>query len=193
MKITVDILKSFKKGEVKAFDVIFWQYNKHVYNFIYSLIPEYTLAEDLTQNVFLKIWEKHDVINPEQNFESYLFTIARNSVYDETKKRLTSLQYYDSLEEEDLLVNSKIEEKLDEELLHKFLIKILKELLPARLEIFRLSRFEHLSYKEIAEKLSLSERTVETQIRRTLIFLRERLSSEDFMTFLFLLIIRNVK
>ena len=36
MKITVDILKSFKKGEVKAFDVIFWQYNKHVYNFIYE-------------------------------------------------------------------------------------------------------------------------------------------------------------
>lgn len=55
-------------------------------------------AADLTQNVFLKIWEKHETIDPEQNFDAYLFTIARNLVYKETENRLLSEKLTESLQ-----------------------------------------------------------------------------------------------
>ncbi len=50
----------------RLFETLFWTYNEHVYHFIYSLLYEKSMAEDLTQNVFLKIWEKHETIDVEQ-------------------------------------------------------------------------------------------------------------------------------
>ena len=81
MKVDGHLLIDLKNGDEKAFETLFWKYNEHVYHFIYSLLYEKSMAEDLTQNVFLKIWEKHETIDVEQNFDAYLFTIARNLVY----------------------------------------------------------------------------------------------------------------
>lgn len=89
-KIDTHTLSLLQKGDEKAFDAIFWKYNSRVFHFIHSLLYDKTLAEDLTQNVFLKIWERHQDIKPEEGFEAYLFTIARNMVYKETEKRLLS-------------------------------------------------------------------------------------------------------
>ena len=147
------MLIDLKNGDEKAFETLFWEYNQHVYHFVYSLLYDKSMAADLTQNVFLKIWEKHETIDPEQNFDAYLFTIARNLVYKETENRLLS-EYINSL---------------------------IEELPPSRRKIFRLSRHEHLSYREIAERLSISEKTVETQLSRALRFLRDRLSSDGFL------------
>ena len=90
MKVDGHLLIDLKNGDEKAFETLFWKYNEHVYHFIYSLLYEKSMAEDLTQNVFLKIWEKHETIDVEQNFDAYLFTIARNLVYKETENRLLS-------------------------------------------------------------------------------------------------------
>mgnify|MGYP002603142439 CR=1 FL=1 len=94
MKVDGHLLIDLKNGDEKAFETLFWKYNEHVYHFIYSLLYEKSMAEDLTQNVFLKIWEKHETIDVEQNFDAYLFTIARNLVYKETENRLLSQKAY---------------------------------------------------------------------------------------------------
>lgn len=90
MKMDGNLLIDLKNGDEKAFETLFWEYNQHVYHFVYSLLYDKSMAADLTQNVFLKIWEKHETIDPEQNFDAYLFTIARNLVYKETENRLLS-------------------------------------------------------------------------------------------------------
>ena len=96
MKVDGHLLIDLKNGDEKAFETLFWKYNEHVYHFIYSLLYEKSMAEDLTQNVFLKIWEKHETIDVEQNFDAYLFTIARNLVYKETENRLLSVSFSES-------------------------------------------------------------------------------------------------
>lgn len=92
-----NLLIDLKNGDEKAFETLFWEYNQHVYHFVYSLLYDKSMAADLTQNVFLKIWEKHETIDPEQNFDAYLFTIARNLVYKETENRLLSEKLTESL------------------------------------------------------------------------------------------------
>ena len=181
MKVDGHLLIDLKNGDEKAFETLFWKYNEHVYHFIYSLLYEKSMAEDLTQNVFLKIWEKHETIDVEQNFDAYLFTIARNLVYKEIENRLLSEKLTESLQRQLSDVDSLMEERIDAESLREYINSLIEELPLSRREIFRLSRHEHLSYKEIAERLSISEKTVETQLSRALRFLRDRLSSDGFL------------
>lgn len=191
MKVDNNIIVNLKNGDEKAFEALFWRYNTHIYHFVYSLLYDKSLAEDLTQNVFLKIWEKHESIDPEQSFDSYLFTIARHLVYKETENRLLSESLTENLRKRLSETDSITEETIDAESLREYIDSLVEELPPARREIFRLSRKEHLSYKEIALRLSISEKTVDTQINRALNYLRERLSSDNLLAALLLLLINK--
>lgn len=191
MRVDRNIVVALKSGDEKAFETLFWQYNVHVYNFIYSLLYEKALAEDLTQTVFLKIWEKHETINLEHSFDAYLFTIARNLVYKETESRLLSEKFTEALQRKLSDVDSLMEEKIDAESLREYINNLVEELPPARREIFRLSRNEHLSYKEIAERLSISEKTIENQLNRALGFLRDRLVSDHLLSIIFYFLVNE--
>lgn len=184
-----NILLRLSNDDEKAFEFIYWKYNAHVYNFANSLLYSPKIAQDITQNVFLKIWEKRHEINPEQNFNAYLFTIARNMVYKETEQKLLSEQSFRQLQEgEDVLDMSTIQ-TLDYHFTEELCRSLVEELPPARREIFKLSRFERLSNKEIALRLSISERTVETQLYRATCFLKRKLLSDEGLGLLILLFI----
>lgn len=171
------ILLRLKEGDTKAFEKVYWEYNPIIYHFVLSLLYDKSLAEDLTQSVFLKIWERREAINPELSFEAYLYTVARHLVYKETEKAVceTSLDW---TEVADMHDGALLEKKLEAKSLKDYIEKLINQLPSARREIFYLSRREHLSQKEIAERLSVSEKTVETQLYRALRFLKEQLKSD---------------
>ena len=176
-KIGKQVLQRLKNGDEGAFDTVFWSYNSHVFHFIDSLLYDKTLAEDFTQNVFLKIWERRESINPEDSFESYLFTIARNMVYNESEKRLLSerfLEYIGNQQDFD----GQLEAKIDAESLREYVDELVEQMPPSRRNIYYLSRKQHLTNKEIAKQLSISEKTVETQLYRALQYLRVKLADE---------------
>lgn len=190
--ITIDeeVLILLKKGDKSAFETVYWKYNAWVYNFIQSLLYDKSLAEDLTQTVFLKIWEKRETIDPELGFEAYLFAIARNLVYKETEKRLHAESLALLMEAHPEEFDLQTEEKIDAESLREY-IEDLVELLPSgRKRIFNLSRREHLSNKEIAACLSISEKTVETQLYRALRYLKQKLSDDSRLALLILLLVK---
>lgn len=190
MKVDKDVIVNLKNGNEEAFEALFWEYNTHIYHFVYSLLYDKSMAEDLTQNVFLKIWERREHIDVEQSFDSYLFTIARHLVYKETEKRLLSESLTEALQKQLSDGDTLMEDKIDAESLREYIDSLIEELPPARREIFRLSRKEHLSYKEIALRLSISEKTVDTQLNRALRYMRERLSS-DYMLAVFILFLAS--
>ena len=166
-KIDTHTLSLLQKGDEKAFDTIFWKYNSRVFHFIHSLLYDKTLAEDLTQNVFLKIWERHQDIKPEEGFEAYLFTIARNMVYKETEKRLLSERFLDSIKQTD--ADKHFEIDVDTDSLQEYIDELVEQLPSSRKKIYLMSKKQHLTNKEIAAQLSLSEKTVETQLYLSLI------------------------
>ena len=178
-KIDFETLTRLKQGDVHAFEVIFWEYNPRVYHFVYSLLCDKLLAEDLTQTVFLKIWERREMIDPAQPFEAYLFTIARHLAYKESERMLVA-SLSDLAEAASFTDEVALEDKLEADSLREYIQQLVDRLPVARREIFRLSREEHLSHKEIAERLHISEKTVETQFYRALRFLREELHKSSF-------------
>ncbi len=191
IEINKDIIIRLKKGDKKAFEKIFWIFNPKIFNFINSLLFDKSISEDLTQNIFLKIWEHRENIDINKKFESYLFTIARNLVYDQTKNKLKksiALNYIRDTEENK---NELIENNIDADIIKNYLNQLLEQLPASRRKIFQLSRFKNLSNKEIAQELNISVRTVETQIYRTLKFLKTKLSNNTTIGFLLYLFINS--
>ena len=189
--IDLDILSRLKQGDEKAFEVIYWKYSSWVFNFIHSLLYDKSLAEDLTQTVFLKIWEKRMTIDPDLGFDSYLFAIARNLVYKETENRLQSEQFNMILKDRSLDTDTLMEENIDAESLREYIDTLVEQLPPSRKDIFYLSRRQHLSNKEIATRLFISEKTVETQLYRALRFIKQKLSEDANLAILILIMIKG--
>lgn len=185
------ILFRLKQGDEKAFEVVYWKYSSWVFNFIHSLLYDKSLAEDLTQTVFLKIWEKRTTIDPELGFDSYLFAIARNLVYKETENRLQSEQFNIILKDRSSETDTLMEENIDAESLREYIDTLVEQLPPSRKDIFYLSRRRHLSNKEIAARLLISEKTVETQLYRALRFIKQKLSEDTNLAVLILLMIKG--
>lgn len=187
-KISKDIVENIRNGNEKAFESLFWEYNTRIYHFVYSILYDKSLAEDLTQTVFLKIWEKRQSLDIELSIEAYLFTIARNLVYRETENQLRADLLIEHLKDQSIDSEFQMDELLDAKSLSVYIQSLIDELPPARREIFCLSRFEHLTYKEIASRLSISEKTVETQLSRSLRFLRDKLTSSGLLSLYFLFV-----
>lgn len=168
-------LLRLKEGHKSAFELLYWKYNAKLYNFVYSILYDKSLAEDITQTCFLKIWEYRSNIDPDKSFNSYLYTIARNLVYKETERLILESKFLALSQKELREENSETEENIDASFIQSYIDEIIDQLPPSRREIFILSRKKGLSHKEIADQLSISERTVETQIYRALHFLKDKL------------------
>lgn len=171
-KIDLEIYSGIKEGSAKHFDLLFDTYYVALCNYIGSLTKDSDVAEDLVQELFANIWVNRKKNLIRSSFSSYLYRAAYNASLDYLKHQKVKEQYRIYISKQTpLSFNHSVE--LAE--LRENLIKKIDELPEQCKEIFKLSRFEHLKYKEIAEKLSISENTVDTQIRRALRRLREEL------------------
>ena len=169
-------LHRLKTGDADAFEDIFRKYNGKIYHFVLATLYDKSLAEDITQNVFISIWEHRQDIVPGKNFQAYLYTIARNMVYRETEKMILAFHYRDHINR--LFLDEKdfsTEETVDANSLEEVILRLIDKLPEARRKIFLLHFTEDLSNKEIAKRLSVSEENVEMQVRRSLDYLRKHL------------------
>ncbi|WP_080904734.1 RNA polymerase sigma-70 factor [Parabacteroides sp. Marseille-P3160] len=173
-----DDIELLQQGHAEAFERLFHQYAGKLYNFLLKLSSGDTyLAEEIVQRTFIKIWDTHTQINPNKSFGFYLCTIARNMLMNEYQHQTAEFLYkeYASkyLSTKDNVTPEKV---LSKNLLQEYIDQLTEMLPPARKQIFVMSRKEMLSNKEIAEKLNISESTIQTQLSKALAFMKERLS-----------------
>lgn len=178
--MTTQQLQLLKNGNKSTFETLYRSYNARIYNFVLSMVSDAGVAKDITQDIFLQIWEKRLNIDIEGNFDGYLFKVSRNMVYHYVRRELLLQNYVDKLSSEQSEASVEMDEELDYLFLEEYILKLLNELPPARREVFMLYWKSGLSYREIAERLNISEKTVATQVQRSLGFLRDKLGTVAF-------------
>ncbi len=170
-----NLLTALAAGDFKAFGELYEKYHRALYFFALKLSKNTHEAEELVQSVFVSIWETRQAVNPAKSFHAYLFSIARNRFYDMLRKRVSESCYVDYILHQDNQAADDLEKQIEDSEINIIIHQLLQQVPERRQEIFRMSRDENLSYKQIAEKLQISENTVDTQIRNVLNFLRKEL------------------
>ncbi len=159
------ILSGIKNGEGKAFDLLFEHYYSNLCHYAASVVHDHDVAEDMVQELFAELWVNHKQITIRSSLYSYLLRSTRNACLDHLKH----LKIREKFQCE---AKTELYEVVDDnpelaEILHK-MDESIGQLPEQCKRIFKLSRFENLKYREIAEVLHISENTVDTQIRRAL-------------------------
>lgn len=172
--VSKDLIISLKKGDKKAFTTIYKLYWPKVFNFARLYLSSVNEAEEVVQEIFVKLWEGRIFLNENECFSGFLFIITRNAIFNQ-KRRSFNENHYKATLLGGCEMEYTIEDELDSLDLQTYLQKLIDELPPRQKEVFKLSRENYLSYKEIAAQLSISEKTVERHINEALKFLRKNI------------------
>lgn len=176
MEFTDKLLIIFiKQGNTKAFELLFNRYHKKLYHFTFSLLRSKEEAEEVVQDVFAKLWEMRHELDESVSYGGYLYKATRNMSLNILRKKINARYYSESIIRDLSNPANLTYSSVDHNELNEFYKKALLKVPEKRKRIFLLSREEGMSYKEIAAELNISVNTVDTQIRRTLEYLRERL------------------
>lgn len=180
------LINQLKRGNEKAYSFLLNCYHHRLCVYANSLINDKSVAEDIVQNVFVRIWEKRKNLKTHFSIKSFLYRSVYNEFIDQNRKRksVTALEkkYIDAL-------GNIVKE--DNDALEKLFSMVQKEIqkLPPKCRmIFLLSKKEGLSNIEIAEHLDLSIKTIESHITKAFSILRKKVNDKvEMHTFLFLL------
>lgn len=169
-----ELIVSLKLGSEAAFTALYRMYWAKVHNFSRLYLSSMTEVEEVVQEVFVKLWEARIFLKENESFKGFLFIITRNVIFNQFRKSFNENKYKATVLSS-AEVKYDIEDEMDAADLQAYIKKLISELTPRQQEVFYLSREEHLSYKEIATRLFISEKTVERHIGEALKFLRKNI------------------
>jgi RNA polymerase sigma-70 factor (family 1) len=187
-------LIKLRAGDEKAFDYFYKLYSLPIYRKLLKMVKVEFLAEDLLQNVFIKLWDKRELIDPGYCLKGYLYQMAQNSVYD----------FYRSLAREEKLqvavknrmteLTTEVEEKLLFKETHDLLTNAIEQLPQQQQMVFKLCKLEGKSYEEVSELLGISTSTINGHIvKATKKVKMTLLASHDVAFLVFLAVLTKLK
>ena len=162
-----ELIERIRRGDLVSFKAMFERYYGGVHAFTRGVVDNGFHAEEITQNVFIRLWLKREALDPSRNFKAFLYTLARHEIADYFRS--------DRYDRRRLRLRQLVLDEIDR--------------MPAqRREVFRLSRIEGLTNDEIARRLRISKRTVEGHLNAALRTLRVKVGKfVCWLTFFILL------
>lgn len=183
-----ELIVLFKDGSERAFREIYTRYWKEVFRVAYKKVHHKELAEELTQNLFVDLWRRKENVCI-QSISCYLFGSLKFSIINHYKSQLVRVNYQNKHKSENtgIVANTDYLLMLNElsEALHEGISRLPKK----TGEVFKLSRMEHYSIKDISKELNISEKAVEYHITQSLKSMRFHLKDYLFLPFLLLFFI----
>ncbi len=171
------------KGDLKAFEMLYDEHYESLCHYAQGFVFDLDTSREIVQDVFVRIWEKRAALLGEESLKSYLYRSVHNQCLDHLKHLNVALEYekmrireiqetgYNSFRAEDHPLDGLINKEI-RDAIHSAI-----ENLPEKCrEVFELSRFEGLKYREISKALNISVKTVETQMSRAIKSLKKQLS-----------------
>ena len=167
-----DLLARLANGDPEAFGVIFHHYRHRIYSYAFHLSGDTAQADELVQETFMKVWLHRDRIPHILRFEHWLFTIARNQVFDMLKGMARESAFRRQIAEHLEAGANPVEDRVLSRENEMRLQKALDKLPPRQRLIFTLSRHKGMKHEEIADQLQISRHTVKTHLVQALKTLR---------------------
>ncbi len=185
-----DLIERLKQNDKEAFNLLFYMYAEKIFKFSLTFFNREVEAEEIVQEVFLKIWLKRKTISDPSTFNSYIYTIAKNLIFNNLKRNIYKKKYDSYLYANHQAQQNVTENEVIYEETKQRIERALAQLPKKRKEVFLLSRRDGLKNKEIAEKLDISIKTVETHMSLSLKYLRGILhvDSDKLMMLAFLIL-----
>ncbi|MGX5820897.1 RNA polymerase sigma factor [Chitinophaga lutea] len=178
-----------RTGDQAAFAQIYERHWRIIYAHVYKMLLDEEDAKDIVQEVFSEIWLKRET-GDYTNLGGYLYVAARNKVLNAIKKSKYRSAYLDSLSRYAADFSNATLEQLQEKDMAAAIEREIQALPPRMREVFQLSRKENLSYKEIAERLGTSPKTVKKQMFKSLEQIRTNLKDSGTIALLMLACLR---
>lgn len=175
---------------MSAFESAFKAYAKPLHAYGYTLLANSHQAEEMIQQLFLKIWEQRATLEIHTSLKAYLYRSIHNDCLNHIRHQKVKRDYQLSVVKESARMQEAPVSRLEVKEIQQRLRSGLAKLPEACRTVFQLSRFEHLSYKEIASQLGISIKTVENQMGKALRILRVELK-DYLVTLLTILLITN--
>ncbi|HWB94396.1 MAG TPA: RNA polymerase sigma-70 factor [Puia sp.] len=167
-----DLLARLAEGDPQAFGIVFHHYRNRIYSYAFHVCGDSAQADELVQETFLKVWLHRDRIPHVLRFDNWLFTIARNQVFDMLKNMARETAFRRQVGElSDTDANLVEDRVLSRENEIRFQ-QALDRLPPRQKLIFTLSRNKGMKHQEIADQLQISRHTVKTHLVQALKTLR---------------------
>jgi RNA polymerase sigma-70 factor (family 1) len=166
-----ELINSIRLGDETAFSVFYKQYYRKLLVLVLFLTRSEELAEDIVQESFTKLWKKRESLNEEGCLKVYIRSIARNLVFDHSRKMKVRSRYEQKNLEEPL--RDSTTEHIHHKELELTLTEALSQLPQKKQDIFRMSRFENKTYAEIAKHLQTTPKAVERHMARSVGFIRK--------------------
>ncbi len=173
------ISERIASGDKKTFEGVFKEYYTQLVLFARNYIDQIEDAEEIVQQLFFNLWNKRKTLSINQSIKSYLYNSVRNNCFDFLKHEKVKAQYAGVVRRQQTYENNSTNKLIEKETISKVYQAV--EMLPEKTKmIFKMNRFEGLKYREIAEKLDISQKTVENQMGIALKKLREMLKDYHF-------------
>ena len=179
------LLSAIKKGDIESFWSLYKTYQPKIFAFSLRYLKVTEAAEDLTQEVFIQLWENRQKININFSLSSFLFTIAKNKIIDHFRKQQRQTLFNNYIQHYLEFPNTLKEENEGNNVASIQVESVINKLPEKRKIVFLLSKKFGLNRREIADFLGISENTVKNQLQEALKFLRHVLHQETVLTFIF--------
>jgi len=167
-------VQKIANGDTCAFEELFFLYCQPLISFCQRYVLDKQIAENIVQDVFVRIWQNREKLNPSQHIKSYLYTAVKNQA-------LKHLRHRDVINRSSIILKNMIcavktpEDECHEKETANIIHQTIQQLPEKCRIIFSMNRFDQLTYAEIASIQNISIKTVETQMGRALKFLRKQL------------------
>ncbi len=165
------IMEAVKNGDLQQAAVLFDRYHKRIFNFLARMTMDRDMAEDLTQNVFLRMIKYRSSYREGNKFMPWIYQLARNIFSDHYQANKNKNRSFDVEKMSDTIADSEESKWQDdrEELLQRSMARLDEE----QRELLVLTRFQHLKYEEVAEMLNTSVANIKVKVHRAIGKLRE--------------------
>lgn len=182
------VLSRFRNGDEEAFRTIYEKYYHRVYWFAFSFLKNKEQSEEILQETFLNTWTNRKKLDDTLPLEPYLFTVCKRLVLDAFRKATSTSKLRATMLARIEEMHNTTEDNIIFSDLMKFTENAISSLPKQQQTIFRLSRFEGLSYEEIAKQLNISKHTVKNHLVAALKTIKDQFEHQGILYSLFILL-----